>query len=193
MKDSTTPHLCEDCGVNLGECDVRTKVCPPCSKERHRLSCRDHSRRKRGSIPPDVLTCQKCGAEFPRTANIQRYCVDCSPYRNDRTQPSCIDCGVPVKGRGWRCPPCGRVRRTQRQRERDAQRPPRTITCAQCGETKIPESKTATKYCSRECADSAAYERRKALYWADPAGHAAEVKAWHQKRIASDPEYRERV
>lgn len=56
------------------------KYCPDCAKAVHRQQAREGYHRRKNHEPVPKAVCERCGVEYEKTGNRQRYCADCWPY-----------------------------------------------------------------------------------------------------------------
>ena len=74
-------EYCTRCGKRITDNPGGLRrYCPDCAKARRRQSWREYQHRRRSGEPAPKAVCERCGVEYEKTGNRQRYCADCWPY-----------------------------------------------------------------------------------------------------------------
>lgn len=153
---------CTGCGGDVGPLGRRGRMrvrCRPCrARAGLERSRRRYEQNPRWNSP---RPCRFCGSEFQpqqRTDHRRRACYDCGLVPNRRWP--CAACGTPCVRRDGKCDACERAARV---------RP--ACVCQSCGVTFVPKSSDRFSYCSRDCAFTAAHDRRVGHEAGDAAAH----------------------
>lgn len=98
------------------------------------------------------MICQRCGKEFVRTGNAQRYCEDCKTAKPPKEKMQCPVCGSIFERNRPNQYYCSVKCRKQNSKKA-------FYHCEYCG--KVYEQAYTSKYCSEECKNKARAHTKK--------------------------------